>query len=418
MDHTGSSRRTATLRLFSEPPFRLFWSSVAASAVGGQFFAVALPWLVLQLSPSDVALGSVLMTAALPRAALTLLGGTLSDRVPPARVLLLVNVARAVLVAAQAALVASGLAQLWQLYPLAVAFGVLDALSGPASTAIVPSIAGDQGVAAANSMIQSTAQVGTLIAPTLAGTLVAVRGTAASFVVSAVAFILAAAACALMPRGTPGHARESADRPRRLTLAGPTPPGIMAVVRICLSDPALRAYLVLLAGLSLATSGPLGVGIPSLARVRFAGSVSLGFMLSAAGGGTLLGAILAGSRRRIHRRGRLVLGAYALIGLLLILLAYAPTVVLASLAIALMACASTYVTLVVTAKLQTEAPRAILGRIVGVVMLASAGPAPVSFMLAGFASAVDPAVLFCAAGAGVLAATARAALSSALRRVE
>jgi len=72
-------------QLLSQRPFRLFWTAIAASSFGGQFFNVALPWLVLQLSRSDMALGSVLMTAALPRAALMLAGGALSDRVPPAR---------------------------------------------------------------------------------------------------------------------------------------------------------------------------------------------------------------------------------------------------------------------------------------------------------------------------------------------
>src|SRR6202000_2660714 len=48
-----------------------------------QFYFVALPWLVLQLTGSSLVLGTITMTAAIPRAALMLVGGALSDRFSP-----------------------------------------------------------------------------------------------------------------------------------------------------------------------------------------------------------------------------------------------------------------------------------------------------------------------------------------------
>ena len=379
---------------------------------------MALPWLVLQLSRSDATLGRVLMAAALPRAALMLVGGALSDRVSPARVLLITNVSRALLVASVATLVTTGLAELWQLYPIALFFGVIDALAGPAWIAVVPRVAGDDGLAAANSIVQGTSQVSALVAPAPAGALIAARGVGAGFAVSALASVVAGAACALMSRPTDGPpARDSADAKHPTSEASP-PGRTMAVLRDCLRDPALRAYLLLIAALSFATTGPLAVGIPSLARVRFAGSVSLGVMLSASGGGTLIGAFLAGSRGRVRHRGVLLLAANALIGVLLILLAYAPTVAVASLVLGLMACASTFVSVIAMAALQSQTRRAILGRLMSVVMLASVGLSPVSYLLAGFASAFDPALLFGAAGALVVGTTGLAAFSPALRRVD
>jgi Transmembrane secretion effector len=55
--------------------FRLLWTGETISVLGDQFYFVALPWLALQVSGSGLALGSVLMAAAIPRAALMLLGG-------------------------------------------------------------------------------------------------------------------------------------------------------------------------------------------------------------------------------------------------------------------------------------------------------------------------------------------------------
>jgi hypothetical protein len=51
------------------PHFRNLWIGVTISLLGDQFYLVALPWLVLQLTRSSVALGTILMTAAIPRAA-------------------------------------------------------------------------------------------------------------------------------------------------------------------------------------------------------------------------------------------------------------------------------------------------------------------------------------------------------------
>jgi hypothetical protein len=394
--------------------FRRFWIAVGVAAFGDQVFAVTLPWLVLQLSASDAALGSVLMTAALPAAALTLVGGAITDRIPPARVLSFVHLVRALLVATVAVLVVTGVARLWQLYPIALAFGVLSALSGPASTAIVPRIAGDDRLPAANSILQSTTQVSAIAVPAPAGALISAAGIGASFGVSAVASALAAAVFALLP----GRSRQVASTDAAVPATPPASAAeAMATLKIYLQHPALQAYLTLIAALSLATSGPLAVGIPSLARARFDGSVSLGIMLSASGAGALAGTLLAASRAGMRRRGVLLLGVNALIGLLLVALGFTPTVVTAAVVIGLMACGSSFVNLIAMAKLQ-EADPAILGRLMGIVLLASVGLTPVSYLLAGFASAIDPALMFGVAGAIVVAATARAAFVPALRQLD
>jgi len=417
-DQDGSLHRAAIQPLLSRPAFRLLWVAAAASSFGDQCFAVALPWVVLQFSGSDATLGRLLTAAALPRASLLLVGGALSDRIPPTRVLVFSSIARALLVATVAGLVIAGLAELWQLYPIALVFVVLDALSGPAWIAVVPSIVGDEGLTAANGVVQSTTRVSALIAPAPAGALISSRGLGAGFAVSAAATALAGVAFALMPRSIErAPIRQSAATDPSAPESA-TPGSIMAVLRNCLRDPALRAFLVVIAVLSFATSGPLAVGIPSLARIRFAGSVSLGVMLSASGAGTLVGAFLAGSRRRLRHRGILLLAMNALIGVLIMLLAYAPTVAAAAVVLGLMACASTLVSVIATAALQAQTPHAILGRLMSIVMLASVGLSPASYFLAGLASAVDPALLFGAAGALVIVVTGFAGFSPALRRID
>src|ERR1700727_913045 len=80
--------------------FRKLWMGSAISFLGDQFYLVALPWVVLQRTGSAVAMGTILMAAAIPRAVLMLLGGALTDRVSPRKIMMGTASARTIFVAA------------------------------------------------------------------------------------------------------------------------------------------------------------------------------------------------------------------------------------------------------------------------------------------------------------------------------
>src|SRR5512141_899662 len=95
--------------------YRLVWFGESVSLLGDQFHYVALSWLVLGLTGSGLALGTVLLAAALPRGAFVLVGGVLADRASPRTLMLGSNVIRAIVTAAIAALVLGSQIQIWQL---------------------------------------------------------------------------------------------------------------------------------------------------------------------------------------------------------------------------------------------------------------------------------------------------------------
>ena len=80
--------------------FRYLWIGNSVSGCGDQFFLVALPWLILQLSGSSAVLGGIMMVEAIPRAALMLIGGAVTDRVSPRKIMILTAATRTLLVAA------------------------------------------------------------------------------------------------------------------------------------------------------------------------------------------------------------------------------------------------------------------------------------------------------------------------------
>src|SRR5579863_6648359 len=141
------------------PNYRLWLIGNTTSLVGDQFYLVALPWLVLQQTGSAVAMGAIMMTGAIPRAVLMLMGGALSDRVSARKIMMTTAAARTISVTGIGLLVWLGVLKTWELYVLVFAFGVADAFAAPAQSAYMPSLVRREQLVAASSVSQSTAQL-------------------------------------------------------------------------------------------------------------------------------------------------------------------------------------------------------------------------------------------------------------------
>ena len=111
---TAPPRRPWTV--FSSAPFRNLWAATTLSMFGNFSSYVALTWLVLQLTGSSLALGTVLLVQAVPRAVLMVVGGAISDRLSPRLTLLGSMGLRAAVVAPLAVLVLTGRVQMWHVY--------------------------------------------------------------------------------------------------------------------------------------------------------------------------------------------------------------------------------------------------------------------------------------------------------------
>jgi MFS family permease len=293
------------------PAFRRLWIGEAVSVAGTQLHFVALPWLVLEATGSGAALGSVLMTAALPRAALMLIGGAVTDRASPTALMIGSNLARAVFAGALASAVLADRVPLVLLYAIAALFGIADAIFYPAYAAIVPRLVSAGHLAAANSLLQGTAQIAGLFVPAAAGVAIAFAGLSAAFAADAVSFLFAAALLATIDAGRPTPPGRSTH-----TFAADIRSGLHYVR----SRPHIRSLIAAVAVVNLAFVGPFVVGGAALARERFDGGVAdFGWLLSALAGGALTGTLLAPAiERRGPSRGTLLAGGMMAMGASLI----------------------------------------------------------------------------------------------------
>jgi MFS family permease len=331
-----------------------------------------------------------------------LLGGALSDRWSPRSLMLYSNAIRGVLVAIIAVLVLTGHAALWQLYILAATFGVVDALFYPAINAILPMLVDEPTLPPANALMQGSQQLTTMIGPALAGVVVARVQTGPAFAVDAVSFAVATAAILFVVGGR----RTGAGG-----LAKGTNPGLLATVRAGLGyvwrDPPVRSLILLIAAFNFALSGPLLVGLPFLAdHVLGGGSATFGVLLSGFGAGAVVGAVVAGSVKRVRRLGTIVLTEAIGLGVGLALIGVVPNVATGFAVLAAMGLGAGFINVHVISWLQRRTAEEMRGRVMSLLMLGAIGLAPISYALAGAIVDLGPVpLMFGVAGAIVVAAS-------------
>ncbi|MGF1473788.1 MAG: MFS transporter [Rubrobacteraceae bacterium] len=412
---SGRIRKLSLWEPLAKRPFKLLFFGQGASLLADQFFLVVLTLLALRVAGPGLELGAVLAVAAVPGAILMPLGGWASDRFPPATILVLSNTGRAALVALFGILVFLDNTQLWHLYVLAGGLGVLDALHYPASLSIVPAFVEKEELEAANALVQGSEQVSSMVGPALAAGVVAAVGLGSAFSLNAICFLGAAVIFWVVAR--PGRSREasrSLDAAQEmLDLTGPGSGPLASIVegmKYAWKDTAIRAMLFGLAAINVAAVGPVVVGGALLAEERFGGSGAFGVLLSAFGGGSLLGVIGAGSLGRQRRRGIKFLGSSALLGFALAALGFAQSLLVAAVVAAAMGVAAGYLGVVLVAWMQERVEERFQGRIMSLVVLAVVALDPLSYALAGVMTEIGIEALFVSAGAlmllSVLAGTA------------
>jgi len=296
-----------------------------------------------------------------------------SDRLSPRRVMVASNLLRAMAVGLLTALAAAGALHLAHVYLLAAMFGTVDAFYHPSLLAIVPSLVARERLESANALVQGSEQLAMLLGPALAGVVIAAAGLTTAFGIDALTFLFTLTT--LLAMRVPAPSREGDER-NMLQQIG-------SGLRYAFRTPSMRVMLIAVAFLNLAITGPAGVGLPLLAHQRFGGAAAFGVMMSAFGGSTLIGALLAGSALRRVPLGRLMVGAPLLFAAALATVGVVERLPLLLAALATMGLGAGALNVRAIAWLQGRTDPAFRGRVMSLVMFASVGLAPLSLAAAG-----------------------------------
>lgn len=385
--------------------FRLLWIGETTSLLGDQSYAVALPWLILQLTSSGKSLGLVMMAAAIPRAVFMLAGGVIVDHLNSRAVMIASNLLRMTAVSILAVLVMTHRVQMWHVLALAICFGFAEAFFFPAYTSIVPSLVQMDLLPAANALLTISFQIALIAGPAIAGIVIGKLGIAPTLWADAATFVVSLSMLLLL---RPAAVAKKAGMSMRGSLAEGG--------RYVWHDPVIRGLIFGFSAINFSTFGPFFVGAPILAKTHFGTATALGAMFAFYGVGALVGGGIAGSVKRTPNVGPLLLtiaiaASAAMFGMGLI-----PRLWLICAVMFTSGAVVGFGRVFVMAFLQTRAEPRMMGRVMSFVMLGSLGTMPVSFALTGILAQRNTAMMFAIAGTSCLVLGSAASMNRVLWR--
>jgi MFS family permease len=300
---------SAMFRSLENRNYRLWAGGALVSNIGTWMQRVAQDWLVLTVltNHSGTAVGITTGLQFLPMLLLGPYAGVLADRFRKRRILLWTQTAMGLCGLAVGLLVATGSAQLWQIYAAALCLGLASAIDGPARQAFVSELVGHEHVANAVSLNSASFNTARLTGPAIAGVLIAWIGTGPVFLLNAASF--AAVLLSLWRIRTAELAPAvPATRSKHQVVEG------LGYVR---RRPDLVLILVMVGILgAFGMNFPITNALMATAEFRM-GPGEFGLLGSILAVGTLAGALLAARRSRPRMRfllgGALGLGFFTLI---------------------------------------------------------------------------------------------------------
>ena len=136
--------------IFRNRSFTLLWSGELVSTIGSALTSLAASILVFRLTNSAMSVGLMLMATAAPSLLVGLFAGVLVDRFDRKRIMMAADLLRAVLVFLITILVPHNIIWLYVIVMLSSAVGQF---FDPAQESVLPEVASDEELAAANSLM-------------------------------------------------------------------------------------------------------------------------------------------------------------------------------------------------------------------------------------------------------------------------
>jgi MFS family permease len=287
---------------------RLFFGGQAISLVGTWITQTAVLWLVYQLTGSAVYLGLIAFLEQVPNFFLVPITGGIIEHGDRRKILLITQMLSLLHALALALLVFSNTVRIESLIVLSLMRGAISAFDITARQVFIADIVTDKSelrsAISINALIISAAR---FVGPGIAGLLIAQIGLGICFAIDTISYLVVIIILLKLRVTTP------------LSSAAGTPwQRFQAGWNYVLGSAALRSILILLAAM-----GFLGGSYPTLtpifARETFqGGSDTLGYLLAAAGIGSLVGSIYLSWRQSKRQLDKLLLISVVGLGLGLI----------------------------------------------------------------------------------------------------
>jgi MFS family permease len=352
--------------------FRLYFGGQVISVSGTWMQRVAQSWLVLELTGSGVAVGGVTAFQFLPILLVAPMGGLIADRMDKRRVLYVSQSLAGLIALTLGLLVLTDRVELWMVYALALALGVVGSFDNPARNAFVMEMVGRSRLTNAvglNSVLVNSARI---IGPAVGGLLIVTVGIGICFVINAFSYLALIGALLLM-------------REREIERSEPEPHRrgqLREALAYVWRDPVLRVPLVMMGVVGLFVY-EFEVILPLLARFTFGGDAdTFGAMFAAMGLGAVLGGLYTATRGERPAR-TLIWMAYA-VGAAVAVTALMPSLWMALMTLVAVGATTTAFLTLGNAVMQLHSVPEMRGRVMALRAAAVLGSRPIGAPIVGW----------------------------------
>ncbi len=349
--------------------FRFLWLAQMVSEIGDWLYTVAIYSLLLELTGSAKSVAAAVVLQVLPQFFIAPLAGVINDRLSRKRVMILADLARAVIVLGM--LVVSVWHTTWLVYVLLVLESFMWGFFEPGRSAVIPNITRDrQETLVANALSSTTWSFNLAVGSFIGGLMAVVFGRETVFVVNSCTFLVSALFLRRMSFVEPHLDHAAPFRARDLADFSPVIEGFRYVA----SDVRLLATLLVKAGLGILGAHwvvlpifgerifPVDLGVLDANRAAMLG---MSLLMGSRGIGALLGPLIggrwAGTRQKRLRTG--IVAGFLLLAAGYTFLGAAPTVVWAILAVILAHAGGSIVWVFSTTLLHYQAEDRFRGRV-------------------------------------------------------
>ncbi len=388
-------------RALSHRNYRLYVVGQGVSLIGTWMQQVGLSWMVYEATNSSLLLGLVSFSGQIPSLFLAPIAGVLSDRWNRHRTLLVTQSLAMVQALLLVGLMLFGTPAVWQIIPLALAAGLINAFDLPTRQAfLVDMIADRRDLPNAIAINSSIVNLTRLIGPFLAGVVIAAGGSITCFLLNALSFV-AVLIGLLMMRDLP---------PQKAKPTGTIREGLVEGIRYAWTFRPIRALLMMMSLVSLCGMAQSVIMPVFASKILKGGPLLFGFLSGASGCGALASAVYLASRKTVLGLGKRMAWATGIFGLGLIGFSLSTSI---PLSIGLLVVTGFTMMLQMASSntlIQTIADEDKRGRVLSLYAMAFMGSAPIGSLLAGtlaerFGPTVPPqaAGVVCLIGAAVFA---------------
>jgi MFS family permease len=166
---------------------RLVFSASAVSQIGDGVVTIAVTFAVLDLTHSATDIGIVIASGTIALLASLLVGGVVADRVSRRQVMITADVVRFGSQTVVGMLVVTGDAAVWEIAASQAVIGAASGFFNPASTALLPAVAGES-ITEANALNGIVSSIGGIVGPAIGGALVVGVGPGSAILVDAASY--------------------------------------------------------------------------------------------------------------------------------------------------------------------------------------------------------------------------------------